>query len=78
MAESQKWLRNNCMGAQKKWSPLPEPEKNKKPVAEDSSDNVIQKAEIERMKKLLNEKIKDPNMAKKAAMIISEMLNGKN
>ncbi|RPJ76853.1 MAG: hypothetical protein EHM20_06930 [Alphaproteobacteria bacterium] len=66
------------MGAQKKWSPLPEPDKNKKPMADDSSNNLIQKAEIERMKKLLSEKIKDPKMAKKAAMIISEMLNGKS
>ncbi len=65
------------MSAQKKWTQLPEPEKKKKPAANDSSDNVIQKAEIERMKKLLSEKIKDPKLAKKAAMIISEMLNGK-
>lgn len=44
----------------------------------DASDNTIQKAEIERMKKLLSEKIKDPELAKKAAMIISEMLNNQN
>ena len=40
-------------------------------------DNTIQKAEIERMKKMLSEKIKDPELARKAAMIISEMLNSK-
>ncbi|NOT80821.1 MAG: hypothetical protein HOP07_17685 [Bacteriovoracaceae bacterium] len=40
-----------------------------------SAQNNVAKAEIERMKKLLSEKIKDPNLAKKAAMIISEMLN---
>lgn len=38
-------------------------------------DSVVQKAEIERMKKLITEKIKDPALAKKAAMIITEMLN---
>ena len=42
------------------------------------SDNLRDKAEIERMKKLLTEKIKDPNLAKKAALIIAEMLNKKN
>lgn len=41
----------------------------------DATDNTIQKAEIERMKRLLSEKIKDPELAKKAAMIISEMLD---
>lgn len=44
----------------------------------DASANTIEKAEIERMKKLLSEKIKDPALAKKAAMIISEMLNNQN
>jgi len=55
------------MGAQKKL--------NSKPS--DASNNLVFKAEIERMKKLLTEKIKDPKLAKKAAMIISEMLNPK-
>ena len=50
----------------------------KKKVNVDQSENIILKAEIERMKKLLTEKIKDPNLAKKAAMIISEILNKKN
>ncbi|MBC7539616.1 MAG: hypothetical protein H7281_12405 [Bacteriovorax sp.] len=63
------------MGAQKKWTSLPVPEKKK---ANDSSENIVQKAEIERMKKLLSEKIKDPKLAKKAALIITEMLNPKN
>lgn len=78
MTDRQKWLRNNSMGAQKKWIPLPEAEAKKQKPANDPADNLIQKAEIERMKKLLSEKIKDPKMAKKAAMIISEMLNGKS
>lgn len=64
------------MSAQKKWVPIPTPEKNKK--TSDSSENIVQKAEIERMKKLLSEKIKDPKLAKKAALIIAEMLNSKN
>lgn len=52
---------------------------NNKTVTDNKVDttaqNNVAKAEIERMKKLLSEKIKDPNLAKKAAMIISEMLN---
>jgi predicted transcriptional regulator len=64
------------MGAQKKVNPAPVPEKKK--VVNETADNLIQKAEIERMKKLLSEKIKNPELAKKAAMIISEMLNSKN
>lgn len=62
------------MGAQKKCIPLPIPEKKK--LNTDSSS--VQKAEIERMKKLLTEKIKDPKLAKKAALIIAEMLNSKD
>lgn len=64
------------MGAQKKYAPVPVQEKKKNNV--DTADNNLQKAEIERMKKLLSEKIKDPKLAKKAAMIISEMLNKKD
>ncbi|MFA6238905.1 MAG: hypothetical protein WC635_16325 [Bacteriovorax sp.] len=64
------------MGAQKKCIPVPVPEKKKNEV--DSSQNVVHKAEIERMKRLLNEKIKDPKLAKKAALIIAEMLNSKD
>lgn len=66
------------MSAQKKWNPLPAPVPENKKTSTDSSQNVVQKAEIERMKKLLSEKIKDPKLAKKAAMIISEMLNSKD
>ena len=40
-------------------------------------DTAVQKAEIERMKKLLSEKIKNPELARKAAMIITEMLDKK-
>jgi hypothetical protein len=65
------------MSAHKKTcTPIPIPEKKKETT--DNSQNLIHKAEIERMKKLLSEKIKDPKLAKKAAMIISEMLNSKN
>ena len=40
-------------------------------------NTVVQKIEIERMKKVITEKIKDPALARKAAMIISEMLDKK-
>lgn len=68
------------MVAQKKCLPITNAEKEsvpKKSVPIDHSQNIILKAEIERMKKLINEKIKDPDMAKKAAQVISEMLNSK-
>lgn len=67
------------MGAQKKqnWNPLPKPEPKKPAPANDNAENLIHKAEIDRMKRLLSEKIKDPKLARKAAMIISEMLNKK-
>ena len=64
------------MGAQKKWVTIPTPEKKK--ISTEVVDNTVQKAEIERIKKLLSEKIKDPKLAKKAALIISEMLNSKD
>jgi hypothetical protein len=64
------------MGSPKKnWTPLPEPLKKKE--TSDNTENLLHKAEIDRMKKLLTEKIKDPKLARKAAMIISEMLNPK-
>ncbi len=62
------------MGALKKPTCIPAPAV-KKPAS--APDATIQKAEIERMKKLLSEKIKDPELARKAAMIISEMLDKK-
>ena len=43
----------------------------------EATDNVTQKAEIERMKKMIAEKIKDPALARKAAMLITEMLDKK-
>jgi hypothetical protein len=49
----------------------------KKETPTTPTDNIIQKSEIERLKKLLSEKIKDPKLAQKAAMIISEMLTKK-
>jgi hypothetical protein len=64
------------MGAQKKYITLPTPQKKKVDI--DPAVNIAQKAEIEKMKKLLSEKIKDPKLAKRAALIITEMLNTKN
>jgi hypothetical protein len=62
-------------------SALKKPDCKSVPTAQnkktDAVDNVTQKAEIDRMKKLITEKIKDPDLAKKAAMIISEMLDKK-
>lgn len=62
------------MGALKKPTCVPTPPAKK---SNPGPDQTIQKAEIERMKKLLSEKIKDPELARKAAMIISEMLDKK-
>ncbi|MBC7428282.1 MAG: hypothetical protein H7336_06705 [Bacteriovorax sp.] len=63
------------MGALKKPTTcIPKP---KTATSTQQPDPTIQKAEIERMKKLLSEKIKDPQLARKAAMIISEMLDKK-
>lgn len=64
------------MGALKK----PDCKKENKPshLSLVNDDNtVVQKAEIDRMKKAITEKIKDPALARKAAMIISEMLDKK-
>jgi hypothetical protein len=68
------------MGALKKPCPPPVPKKpeTKKANLELVTENQVTKAEIERMKKLLSEKIKDPKLAQKAALIISEMLNNKS
>jgi hypothetical protein len=49
----------------------------KKKETNNTSENISDKADIERMKKALSEKLKDPKMAKKAALIIAEMLNPK-
>jgi hypothetical protein len=64
------------MGAQKKqnWQPVCKPEHKK----DSATENLAHKAEIDRMKKLLSEKMRDPKYAKKAALIISEMLKPKN
>lgn len=65
------------MGAVKKIPcEIPQKKTNLK-VVPDAIDNTAAKTDIERMKKLLSEKIKDPNLAKKAALIISEMINSK-
>ena len=65
------------MGALKKSDCEVIPAAKSKLKIADPSDNMIQKAEIERMKKLITEKIKDPALAKKAAMLITEMLDKK-
>jgi hypothetical protein len=51
------------------------PEPKAKTKDTDAFDNIRDKAEIDRLKKILNEKIRDPKGAKKAAYIIAEMLN---
>lgn len=61
------------MGALKKPECTPTPSPKAKPKLEDAN-NVVQKAEIERMKKVISEKIKDPELARKAALIITDML----
>lgn len=69
------------MGAQKKqnWTPVCKPEQKQSERKQDSTaENLIHKAEIDRMKKLLSEKMRDQKYAKKAALIISEMLKPKN
>ena len=67
------------MGALKKPTGKPQcvPEKKTTLKIVENVENTAQKAEIERMKRLVTEKIKDPNLAKKAALIISEMINSK-
>jgi hypothetical protein len=65
------------MGALKKSQCIPAPKAKTTTPSSIPQDLTIQKAEIERMKKLLSQKIKDPDLARKAAMIISEMLDKK-
>lgn len=65
------------MGALKKTNEKPCTPEKKKADLKIVTDNQADKVEIERMKRLLSEKIKDPKLAKKAAMIISEMLDKK-
>jgi len=50
-----------------------EPAINKKPTPS-QNENVKEKAEIEAFKKAIENKLKDPAMAKKAAQILEEML----
>ncbi len=77
MEESQKRL-HNFMGACKKQVPTPLKPEQKKSDLKIVSDNHADKAAIDRIKQLLSDKIKDPKLAKKAALIISEMLNKKS
>ena len=44
---------------------------------EASTDTIHDKADIEHLKKLISEKMRDPKTAKKAALIISDMINKK-
>lgn len=53
--------------------PTPAPKKTELKIVDDN----FEKLEFEKFKKLISEKIKDPKMAKKAALIISEMINKK-
>lgn len=58
----------------------PSLEEVKKPnlkLVNDANQTVLDKAEIDRLRKILSEKIKDPKLAKKASMIIAEMLSKK-
>jgi hypothetical protein len=55
----------------------PEEKKNSPSAKLKIVDSNFEKMEYDRFKKLLSEKIKDPKMAKKAALIISEMINKK-
>lgn len=65
------------MGALKKPIPTIERPETKKADLKIVTENQVAKAEIDRMKRLLSEKIKDPKLAQKAALIISEMINKK-
>jgi hypothetical protein len=47
---------------------------NQKSSSRPSKDNHLDKEAVESFKRAIHEKLKDPNMAKKAAFIISEML----
>ena len=47
-----------------------------KDTTNSNTKNVADKASVEQMKKLIQNKLQDPAMAKKAAQIISELLNG--
>lgn len=69
------------MGALKKpdckSTPESSPSKKVNHLSVVNDNTVVQKAEIERMKKAITDKIKDPALARKAAMIITEMLDKK-
>ncbi|EQC44758.1 hypothetical protein [Bacteriovorax sp. Seq25_V] len=47
----------------------------RKESANSNNKNVADKASVEQMTKLIQNKLKDPAMAKKAAQIIEELLN---
>ncbi|EQC45903.1 hypothetical protein M899_1361 [Bacteriovorax sp. BSW11_IV] len=53
---------------------IEEVEKNKRDVQQ----NIRDKAQIEQYKKLIEDKLHDPEMTKKAALIISKMLEEKS
>jgi DNA primase large subunit len=60
----------------KSTTPTPAKKVNHLTIVNDDN-TIVQKAEIERIKKAITDKIKDPALARKAAMIISEMLDKK-
>lgn len=58
-------------------APKLKPEERSKSPQNNSQDNIQLKSEVERLRKLLEHKLRDQQLAKKAAMIISEMLDKK-
>lgn len=75
MEENQKWPLKILMSALKKPECRPNKKNNQLSITDDNT--LVQKSEIEQMKKVIAEKIKNPALARKAAMIISEMLDKK-
>ncbi len=73
MSAHKKIIVNN-FAAKNEEKPKTSPQKNTNLKIVDQN---FEKLEFEKFKKLISEKIKDPKMAKKAALIISEMLNKK-
>ncbi len=58
-------------------SPISETKKPSLTLIDEKNQSIVDKAEIERIRKILSEKMKDPNFVKKASMIIAEMLSNK-
>lgn len=58
-------------------SSISETKKSSLALIDEKNQSIVDKADIERIRKILSEKMKDPNFAKKASMIIAEMLSNK-